>query len=360
MIAALQTIRDTHTLQNALPHFVKGIGIFLALYALIWGIVILKADDTYQAMNDRLASETLTVEMPVQETLQTPTATSEALESFKQSVLSDTSKALPAAPIADLSEKTADGAILPKRSNDGITPFFAYKRPFATLSNKPKIALVMADYGLSQTASLQALQTLPPDISFLISPYVTGAQDWVTYARQAGHELWLHMPFETQNYPAIDTGPLTLLRRSSLRLNEDKALSVLSNITGYAGIYGTIDSTFLQAETVLNTIMETIFARGLAYLELQKSADNDGLELLATQSGMAIIENDLILSSEQNNQTAELQALKDQADLAGGAIAVFAPTPNMLKALPDIITALENDGYVIAPVSAFSNEYKKP
>ncbi|MBC7325143.1 MAG: divergent polysaccharide deacetylase family protein, partial [Moorella sp. (in: Bacteria)] len=116
------------------------------------------------------------------------------------------------APIEGLYETTPDGRLPIIRTKDGLTPFNAYRRPFDVYAaNKPVISIAVTGLGLSDVAMESALRSMPPEVSFILSPYAPSATFWVNEARARGHEVWLTLPVEPKDYPTDDPGPHTLL-----------------------------------------------------------------------------------------------------------------------------------------------------
>ena len=84
------------------------------------------------------------------------------------------------------------------RIGDHLTSFRAYQTPFSLhgVGNKPVISFVLKDYGLSDKISNMALDMLPPEVSFLLSPYADLPQEWINRARAAGHEVWIECRYK--------------------------------------------------------------------------------------------------------------------------------------------------------------------
>ena len=100
---------------------------------------------------------------------ETPARPDTVVETKKPDIPNDAP--LAPAPIAGLYEE-ADGSRLPMIGQDGATPFRAYRRPFDIYAgDQPVIALGVTGLGLSASAFADALKNLPPEVSFVLSPY---------------------------------------------------------------------------------------------------------------------------------------------------------------------------------------------
>ncbi len=83
------------------------------------------------------------------------------------------STALTPAPDDRLVEKARFGP-LPRRARDGATPARVYARPPALVPafkpGTPRVAILVAGMGLDGAATDEAIQSLPPEVSWLSPP----------------------------------------------------------------------------------------------------------------------------------------------------------------------------------------------
>ena len=137
---------------------------------------------------------------------------------------------LPPAPIAGLTAQ-GSGGLLPIIGQGGKTPAEAYARPFVS-NGRPKVGLVIGGLGLNATATRQAIENLPPEITLSFVPYSDGLQGWIDLARQNGHEVLLEAPMEPVDYPDNDPGPYTLMAQAPGQETVTKLEWLLSRATG--------------------------------------------------------------------------------------------------------------------------------
>src|SRR5690606_7115588 len=114
--------------------------------------------------------------------------------------------------LPDLSEETSNGPI-PRKSTTGQTPFSAYRRPaeLGAAADGPKVAIVVTGLGINEQGSLEAIDTLPDDVTLAFAPYGRSLESTVASARLAGHEIMLEIPLEPFDFPQNDPGPHTML-----------------------------------------------------------------------------------------------------------------------------------------------------
>lgn len=229
--------------------------------------------------------------------------------------------------VAGLHETTPYGLVPVIRATDKLTAFQAYRAPFTPAPGiQGTVSLVMVDFGLSKTLSGEALKI--PGLTYAVNPYNASAQTWISQARQSGHEVWLTLPVQTAAYPAVDTGPNTLLADLKPEENEARLLKSLAVATGYVGLINP------GASFDFAPVKNTLIARGLGVVD---SGD--------TQFW---IDNDLSPAALQ----AKLNQLSQTASHKGRAIAFFHPYPSVLKAVADWSAGLQKNSLQLAPLSA--------
>lgn len=356
MVEAVSNGSNIKTLmKEALPAFVKGAIVVVVLYVLLIAVAFLRADGMVERLEADLPSETVSLATAVHEIDEHHSEAPHVedvvpvIPGFTVPVSSDDS--LVDAPLAALAEER-DGGILPRKGADGLTVFHAYRRP-TTLpaAGVPVIALGMLNYGLSEKVAAQAIKDLVPDVSFMASSYAPNVEQWVSYARNAGHEVWLSVPFQTVDYPNVDSGPNTILKRSSLHLNTDRLEAVMGKTTGYVGLWGEVDATFAQAETMMKSLFKVMFSRGVGYLEVGRE-HSILAESLAADDAAAYLKSTIVIDGTRAQRNLDLENLLKRANDYGSAIGVFEPTPAMLDSLPQWISRFEAEGVKLVPVSA--------
>ncbi len=337
--------------------FLRGLAVAGLLYILLFVVIWLQSDETIAGLEERLASQTVliqhdtkTTQPPVASVIDPHAEDHATAETSEASLPLDKNTLVPA-PIKGLFERTKNGTLPLIRKKDGMTPFKAYSRPFAGTS-KPMIALLVDDYGLSDTASETALKTLPSSVTLLLSPYSNGADVWQERARKNGHEVWLDLPFENAQYPRIDSGPRVLLTTASLKQNEDTLIWGLASTTGYAGIAGSTDYVFDSAGAVLQPLMKFTFGRGLGFLELNPAAP-DSIETIAVNANAPYAQAHVHIN-DGTHESSPLKKLEFIAQEKGYAIGVIKPQSASLRSVSKWLATLEQKGIELVPVSAIA------
>lgn len=74
----------------------------------------------------------------------------------------------------------------------------------------PHLALLLGGFGYSERLTAAALARLPPQVAFLVSPYLPGLPALIAQARRDGHELYLNLPVQGPAPDERSAGPHAL------------------------------------------------------------------------------------------------------------------------------------------------------
>lgn len=243
---------------------------------------------------------------------------------------------------------------LPRIAPDGRQPREVYARPFNNPYEQPMIAVVVTGLGLSDAATIAAIQELPGEITLAFSPY-SGARlsEWIELARAAGHEVLLSLPMEPESYPLDDPGPHTLLTGLKPSENLERLRWMLSRFTGYVGVIDDHGSRFATAESAMLPILAELGGRGLLYLD-SRAADRGLSADLARRVGLPHAVNDRVIDNPATRDSidARLAEVEQIASRKGMAVALAFHYPVTLERLSAWVRNVEDRGFVLAPISA--------
>ncbi|ODA68141.1 Divergent polysaccharide deacetylase [Methyloligella halotolerans] len=261
--------------------------------------------------------------------------------------------ALPPAPVEGLIEQSEYGP-LPKVAEDGETPAKVYAAvgPAGEAANQPKVAILMDGLGQAEVIT-QVLLHMPPQVSIALGPYGRGLQDWVTRARDKGHEVFLQIPLEPPNYPNNDPGPHTLLTDVDAAENQGRLHWLMSRFTGYVGVTNYFGTKFQSTEAVMKPLLTELKDRGLIYVSDGSSKDSVGPGIaqgLGLPYGSAVME----IAGDQSEEEIKnmLTQLEATAQEKGGAIAVTEASPAAVRQILSWASKLDKKGISLVPVSA--------
>lgn len=268
------------------------------------------------------------------------------------------------APDPRLVEKSRFG-LLPRIGADGARPADVYARPWSASeakANAPLVALVIGGVGLSDSATAQAIDSLPGQITLAFAPYGNDLKGKVAQAREAGHEVILQLPMEPIDYPQTNPGPHTLLSTASASENADSLHWLLARFTGYTGVANFLGAKFSGAPDALKPVLSEINQRGLFYLDDGSTARSVAISM-AQDLGLPAGRADVILDGAAPGAgtqpittsamiDANLAKLETIARKNGVAIGMASDLPGTLEQLARYAQRAEAHGIVLVPLSA--------
>jgi polysaccharide deacetylase 2 family uncharacterized protein YibQ len=264
-------------------------------------------------------------------------------------------------PDPALTQRTTKG-LLPVIAPDGRKPWQTYARPFAGDADKPRIAILIVDLGLSQAATKTAIQQLPGAVTLAYSPYARGTQSWIAESRAAGHEVMLQLPMEPYEYPSNDPGPHALLTSLSDDQNLERLEWLLGRFTGYVGVTNHHGDKFTASAKHLKPIIKALQERGLMFLDLRASERSVAAKVAQELDVPRAINNRFIDSPEASRLAidARLNELERIAQQTGTAVGIGYPRPVTLERIANWAPTLALKGIVLAPITSVVNRQEIP
>jgi polysaccharide deacetylase 2 family uncharacterized protein YibQ len=226
-----------------------------------------------------------------------------------------------------------------------------YAAPAPSADGRPRIAVIIDDLGLDRrrTARTIALEG-PVTLSFLA--YAEDLPLQTAAAREAGHELLVHVPMEPINR-AIDMGPNGLKTSLSPAELERRLRWDLGRFQGYVGINNHMGSRFTEDAAGMTTVLRELKARGLLFIDSRTIGNSVGASV-ARRVGVPYARRDVFLDDVAKLPAvmARLAETEAVARRHGTAIAIGHPHDATLEALRQWLPTLQQKGLVLVPVSA--------
>lgn len=249
--------------------------------------------------------------------------------------------------------KTSPPLMLPRVGPDGSVARVVYARPFDRADKRPRIALLVTGFGMSDADSRAAISTLPGPVTLAFSPYASNPDPLLELCRSAGHETLISIPMEPQGYPLNDAGSHSLLAGAASAQNQANLDWALSRIQGYVGATGAMDGMrgerFADQAIGFEKLLDEVKRRGLLYVDPRPGR---GGEKLAAVPGRAV---DLVIDDPPARAEieAKLAALERLAREKGSALGLAGPLrPVTVERLAVWARGLGDRGIALAPVSA--------
>lgn len=255
-----------------------------------------------------------------------------------------------------LIESTQDG-ILPKISVDGRQAWIEYSAVFEKTDRKPRLAIIVANLGLSQQTTEAVLDALPPEITLSFSSITPDLQDWVARARRKGHEVLIDLPMEPSSFPRSDPGRNTLLTSASEVENLNRLESIMKRAGGYVGLLTTMGSAFTVDAESMAPMLQTLKQRGLMYVDSRTTSRSMGPEL-ASQIQLPRAFNNRFVDATPSLRAIDgrLAELEEIVKVNRFAVGVAQPYPVTLDRLSAWLPSLKAKGIALAPITAIADK----
>lgn len=207
----------------------------------------------------------------------------------------------------------------------------------------PRIAIVIDDLGLDIRDTKRAID-LPPEITLAFLPYATRLKEQAKEARDAGHELLLHMPMEPLGHN--NPGPGALLVELPMEELRARFHTALASFTGFDGVNNHMGSKFTADPAGMAMVMEELQQRGLFFLDSRTNLKSVG-EQVARQKHLPTIARDVFLDDTITMEAVQAQLAQTErvAKRKGYAVAIGHPHTVTLDALEVWIPQAEKRGF---------------
>ncbi|MFT6072224.1 MAG: polysaccharide deacetylase 2 family uncharacterized protein YibQ [Alphaproteobacteria bacterium] len=175
-------------------------------------------------------------------------------------------QSLAAAPNRAYLEK-ANVGFLPKTPKGQQPLWSVYSNKTRINNNKKPIAFIIGGLGTDQKLTMEAIKTLPSEVTLGFIPYVNDLQNLINLARKYGHETILELPMESHDFPRKDAGLLALKVDDTNQQYTQKLETLLSRASGYSGTMNYLGSKYLSNDNKSMTLLQDLKARGLYFVE---------------------------------------------------------------------------------------------
>lgn len=218
------------------------------------------------------------------------------------------------------------------------------------VDERPVIAVVIDDLGLNR-AGTKALNQLPAPLTLAFLPYAGNIEAQTEAARQAGHELMVHIPMEPfgTEWPGPEALITSLSRDEFVRRLEFN----LNRIKGYVGVNNHMGSRLTADPGRMDLVMRTLRDRDVLFLDSKTSSRSVASEM-ANRNGVPNTVRDVFL-----DHVIDIEKIRNQMSLieriarqSGSAVAIGHPHAATIEALRGWLPTLAARGFVLAPISA--------
>ncbi len=256
------------------------------------------------------------------------------------------------APFAGLTQANQYGTA-PAKGPNGRTPLNSYNRPFTDTSGKKTVSIIIGGLGVNRTVTQQAIESLPPDITLSFAAHTTGLQDWINRAREAGHEVMIEIPMDSQSFNAAEPGAdKALLTNNSVSENLRNMDWLLSRGQGYFGVINYNGDNFLTRADVTAPILGKLADSGIGLIT-DGAFSTPSLEALSGSVNLPYKNGFGLIDPEPSGDIirAQLNSLASAALTDTKPIGVGFAYPETINIVADWVTDLEAQSLILAPAS---------
>jgi polysaccharide deacetylase 2 family uncharacterized protein YibQ len=139
-------------------------------------------------------------------------------------------------------------------------------KPQPAPNARGRLAILLDDGG-QKLDLVSTAGALPTEIGFAILPFLPKSAETAVALHEAGHEIWLHLPMEPENYPANDPGPGAVLMAMTPDDLRTTIHSAINNIPHAVGVNNHMGSKATADLKTMTWIMQELKTRGMAFID---------------------------------------------------------------------------------------------
>ncbi len=227
------------------------------------------------------------------------------------------------------------------------------------LDRRPRIAIVIDDLGIDRLRSQRAVG-LPSPMTMSFLTYAKELKEQTFAARQAGHELWMHIPMEPESVD-VDPGPNVLLSGMPEPVLQANLVWHLEQFDGYIGINNHMGSRFTADMDGMVLVMRELKNRDLFFFDSLTARHSAG-HAAASRIGVPFLTRNVFLDHVDDSAEikARLTEVEKLAKQQGFASAIGHPRDATLEALAIWLATVEQRGFQLVPLSSLFTPRKVP
>ncbi len=218
-----------------------------------------------------------------------------------------------------------------------------------------ELAILIDDFGYCGEGTEEML-ALPIPFTAAIMPFSACAESDAAAVRQAGKEIFIHMPMESLTGKKEWVGKKGVFRTMTdeeIRLRVEEAFSILPDA---AGMNNHMGSAIMEDRRSLSVVMDLLKERDMLFVDSMTTAKSLG-RTLAEEKGVPFLGRDVFLDSTDSLEQVKSN-LRKAAEVAlekGEALAIGHVGPEggkvTAQAIKELIPELEQAGITFVTVS---------
>ena len=139
-------------------------------------------------------------------------------------------------------------------------------KPQPKPETRGRLAILLDDGGQNLDL-VSTAAALPAEVGFAILPFLPKSAETAETLFDAGHEIWLHLPMEPEDYPANNPGPGAILMSMTPHELRKAVHAAINNIPHAIGVNNHMGSKVTADLKTMTWIMQELKARGMAFID---------------------------------------------------------------------------------------------
>ena len=200
-----------------------------------------------------------------------------------------------------LTDKSKEGLILPRISEDGHKPWSEYGMTVDVQPNFKKVAVVIAGLGLDPNSVNKIAQAFDSEVSMSFTPYTPNPYNTITTARTSGHETYMDLLLSSRDFLKEDTGPLSLNLNLSMESSFERFYKTISQPAPIGGIIIRDGIANDSNAIILRTLLNDANNRGLLIVD---ATSENGIANIKI-AGLARRKADIVINQDMTGDDIE-------------------------------------------------------
>jgi polysaccharide deacetylase 2 family uncharacterized protein YibQ len=182
---------------------------------------------------------------------------------------------------------------------------------------------ILLDDGGQNLDLVPAAAALPAQIGFALLPFLPKTESTANALYNSGHEIWLHLPMEPENYPRAKPGPGALLMSMSESELRAAVHAGIDNVPHAVGVNNHMGSKVTADLRTMTWIMQELKARGMMFIDSRTTVRTVAEEAARAQ-GVPTGRRHVFLDNERDAEAVRRQLAEAvyRCRLDGEAIAI--------------------------------------
>ena len=209
----------------------------------------------------------------------------------------------------------------------------ATPRPQPAPGARGKLAILLDDAGQTDDLVPNAV-ALPVQVGVAVLPFLPRSAETANALNAAGHEVWLHLPMEPQNYPANNPGPGAVLVGMTTNELRTTVHSAINNVPHVVGVNNHMGSKATADLKTMTWIMQELSVRGMAFID-SRTTTRTVAEQAARAQGVPTNRRNVFLDNERKPEAIrrQLDEAVYRCRMDGEAIAIGHLDPVTVEVL---------------------------